>query len=142
MQDNSDTPAVQHFVLSSHLYLYNKYIVSITPQTDFFGFRLWISTLTFQFMKLWIYLFLEVIMNFSLQAQPLRFMRYCRPKAQTTLSQPLTLFSPTLAPRHLVSWDRAGQRTCTHTNNDIYSIIIRIYIYIYMYIYIYIHIYI
>ena len=39
MQDNSDTPAVQHFILSSRLYLYNTYIVYITPQTDFFGFR-------------------------------------------------------------------------------------------------------
>ena len=39
MQDNSDTPAVQHFILSSRLYLYNTYIVYITPQTDF-GFSL------------------------------------------------------------------------------------------------------
>ena len=36
MQDNSDTPAVQYFVLPSRLYLYNTYIVYITPQTDFF----------------------------------------------------------------------------------------------------------
>ena len=56
-------------ILYCHLvYIYITYIVYITPQTDFFGFRLWISALTFKFMKLWIYLFLGVIVNFHLQA--------------------------------------------------------------------------
>ena len=121
MKDNSDTPNVQHFILPSRLYLYNTYIVYIRPQTDFFGFILWPSALTFEFMKLWIYLYLENILNFSLQAFTFHEILR-RQNAQTSPSRPLTLFSPTLAPWQLVAWDKAGQRTYTHANNNIYSI--------------------
>ena len=46
-------------------------------------------------------------------------MKYWWQKPQT--SWPLRLFSPTLFPLNLVAWERSGQRTCTQTNNNIYS---------------------
>ena len=93
---------------ASRVYYHAGQILTIS-QTDFFRFALWISASKFEFMNSWVYVFLEVIVNFSLNV--FTFHELLQTKgANFTFSTTDTLL-PNPCPRHLVTYDRVRERT-------------------------------